>query len=117
MAHKAFETVVSIGASRIYIAPGITNALFIDARGTENSLQLKYYDGGSMVVIGCTYGNVGHTFQGATLNGAALASLYAGDAFYLMGNSEALSINGPTRFYIGAINATVTGYLIRGTNE
>lgn len=116
MAHKSFETVNNIRSKYFEVSPGVTNALFVDTVGTENNILLRYFSGGTMLIIGSTAGTVGHTFQGATFSAAQLATLFAGNDFYIMG-ADAISIMGPARFYVAAIGATSTGCLIRGLNE
>lgn len=92
-------------ASQKVVAPGATNAVFIDCVNRQGSVLVKILSGGGTLEI---HG----TPTGSTLAGASLAPLIG--TGYLLGGSEVLSVDGPARFYLMATGATMIACLLKG---
>jgi hypothetical protein len=90
--------------SKITIPVGATAALCIGSTGGQMANILKYFSGGSLEIINCP--------PGATLTGAQLIA--AQGTGYLFGSNEAVSWDGPARFYLMATGATVIAYGLGG---
>lgn len=89
----------------IIVPPGATLAVLREGAAGQAATLLKWYSGGSISIIGCTVGS--------TLTAAELVS--AGNSGgYILGTAEALSVDGPTRFYLMATGTTATVMQIRG---
>jgi hypothetical protein len=106
MATSSSDSVCTLGVTRMAIAPGSTQALFIDINATENNFLFKYQSGGTLEILGAT-GPLG-----STLTVAQLAT--ANQTGYLVGTSEVLSIGGACRFYLSATGATTLVHMLRG---
>lgn len=87
------------------VPPGATLALLVEGVQGQGAQLLKYGSGGSCQIIGVTLGT--------TMTAAQLVS--AGNSGgYLMGTSEAVSIDGAARYYLMATGSTATIMQIRG---
>src|ERR1700731_232468 len=106
MSTSSSDSITTLGATRIIIAPGSTQALFMDMNALENNYLIKYYSGGTLEIFGAT------GQMGSTLTAAQLAT--ANQTGYLVGTSEILSIGGPARFYLSATSATTIVHMLRG---
>lgn len=108
--HQSYEAVYSLDTTPIFVPPGVTNAVLVAASPTQNSANIKYGTGGTILLFGCTFGT--------TMAPGAFASLLTAGNYYLMGTSESLSLNGPTYFYVAqsTVAATVAVYAIKGKN-
>lgn len=107
MATSSFDSVFGVTTGQFVVPVGLTNALFINAASIPgcNSTQLKYNDGGTLLLVGCP--------AGATLTAVQLSTASG----YLVGTSEVLSINGPVRAYLAATGATTRVSFIFGQVE
>lgn len=92
-----------------YVATGITNAVQITQEPEQLSLLMKFRAGGSLLVIGCTFG--------MSLDGASLVGAYSGMLYYPMDLSEVLSLDGPAVFYLAALGSTATISFIRAKSS
>lgn len=106
MSTSSSDSVHTLGVTRITIAPGSTQAVFIDINALENNFLFKYQSGGTLEILGAT-GSLG-----STLTAGQLAT--ANQTGYLMGTTEVLSIGGPCRFYLSATSATTLVHMLRG---
>lgn len=89
----------------IVVPAGATNAVLIQGVPGQRATLLKYFSGGTLMIIGCTVGS--------TLTAAELAA--AGSSLgYVFGSTEAVSIDGPTRFYLMSLGATSIVMQIKG---
>lgn len=100
--HGVLTDTVSVGVSG-------ADALFLQGNGGQCAWNIKYITGGSLLMIGW--------YTGATLAGATLDAQRAAGHYYLFGTSEALALDGPTRFYLLATGATVTFSYIRAYSQ
>ena len=100
------EPIFGAVTSQVVVAPGATNAFFIENIPLQGALLLKYFSGGTLEVHGTNRTN------GSTMPGASLAPLIG--TGYILGTSEVLSLAGPTRIYLMATGATAVACLIKG---
>lgn len=107
MSTSSYDSIFGIGSTRIIIAPGATNAVYLSPLAGQNTTLLKYFQGGTLQLIGVPYG--------VTLTGAELVS--AVNNHYLVGNNEILSFDGPITCYLQAMAATTTVMMIRGKTQ
>lgn len=96
--------IFGLGTTQIVVAPGATNARWIDFGERVTSLQVKYFSGGTLEIVGSP--------AGGTMPGASLAGLPGTQ--YIMGTSEVQSIDGPCRFYLMATGSTTIACLMAG---
>lgn len=96
--------IFGLGTTQVVIAPGGTNAKWIDFGGYITAVQVKYFSGGTLEIVGSP--------TGATLPGASLAGLPGTQ--YIMGTTEVQSIDGPCRFYLMASGSTAIACLMVG---
>jgi hypothetical protein len=111
----------SLNTTRTFIGVGATLALFVDVQPGQIATTVKYMNGGTLEILPPTLGmsfvpgvstvNQGIFLGGSTQSLAMLAALSG--TGYLMGSSEVLSFNGPTRFYLSALGATTLVCVIR----
>ena len=108
------DEIFTIVPSRVTIAPGATNAYFLDVFPGEKNLTIKYLSGGTLEILPCTLGvslPVGNTqygsgyFTAGTTQTAAMLISLSGSG-YLMGNTEVLTFDGSPRCYLSALGAT-----------
>lgn len=116
------DDIFSVAPSRLVIAPGATNALFVATTPGEKALLLKYYTGGTLEILQCSAGasylQSGTTFinwntyqnptawVGSTQTAAMLIALSG--TGYLMGTSESLTFDGPTQLYLNNLSTGTT---------
>lgn len=98
------DSIFGLVPSQIVVAPGATNAQFVDITSRQGAINLKYFAGGTL--------EIHHAINGSTMAGASLAPLIG--TGYIMGTSEILSIDGPARFYLMATGTTATAMLLKG---
>ena len=96
--------IFGLGTTQVVIAPGETNARWIDFGSLVTSVQVKYFSGGTLEIIGSP--------AGGTMPGASLAGLPGTQ--YIMGTTEVQSFDGPVRFYLMASGSTAIACLISG---
>lgn len=96
-----------LGTTQVIIAPGATNAAWVDFGSLTSSVQVKYFSGGTLEIVGSP--------RGGTMPGASLAGLPGTQ--YIMGTSEVQSFDGPVRFYLMASGATTIACLMAGLNS
>lgn len=92
---------------RATIAPGATLALFMSPIAGQAAWTVKYLSGGTLEILGATLPSAG-----ATISAADLVALSG--TGYLMGTTEALSLDGPASFYLSALSATTMVTFLRG---
>lgn len=96
--------IFGLGITQVIIVAGGTNARWIDFGACVTSVQIKYFSGGTLEIVGSP--------AGGTMPGASLAGLPGTQ--YIMGTSEVQSIDGPCRFYLMASGATTIACLMAG---
>jgi hypothetical protein len=94
----------SIKTEQITIAPGATLAHFYEPIAGQINSLIKYLSGGTLQICGVTLG--------MTMTAAQLVS--ADGQGYLMGATEALSLEGPAPCYLMALSATTMVTVVRG---
>lgn len=100
------DAICGVGVTQVIVAPGATNAVFIGNVVRQTSTLVKYFTGGTLEM------HSANPLTGSTLSGPSLAPLIG--TGYIFGTAEALTFDGPTRFYLMATGATATAMLIRG---
>jgi len=101
------DKVFGLETGRFAVPLGATNAILVEGVAGQNAIQLKYLSGGTLEVVGVSYG--------VTLTAVQLAARTGTD--YLVGSSEIWSIDGPCRFYLSATGATAVVCFMRGKSE
>lgn len=92
-----------------YIPTGITTAVLMQPVAGEASSAIKYYSGGSLLVMQAPVGT--------TSPGASLVAGYSNLLYYVAATSEAINWDGPCRYYLAAVGATVVVMEIRALSE
>ena len=93
--------------STLTIPLGITLPVLMEAKQLQTSGALEYLSGGTLWILGITYGQ--------TLAADAAATVFAGGTFiYNVQSGRAINIDGAPRFYLAATGATVVCQLLRG---
>lgn len=101
--------------STVVIPVGITLAVYVDIEPGQKSLLI--HTGGTIAVLGVTYGKFGATYMtGSTLTAAALNTAYTSGNYALLDPSKT-NIVGAPRLYIGSVGATCTVFLFKGVNR
>lgn len=105
------DGVFGLDTARIVVPVGATVAVLLDAsiNPGANSVMLKYFSGGTLEIIGVTGA------PGATYTPLQLAN-FSGTQ-YIVGTSEVLSIDGPTRCYLSSTGATTVVMAMRGKTQ
>ncbi len=98
------DNIFGLGTTQIAIPAGATLAKWIDCGEKVTSIQIKYFSGGTLEIVGSPLGG--------TMPGASLAGLPGTQ--YIMGTSEVQSIDGPCRFYLMASGSTAVACLMYG---
>lgn len=99
------DKIFGLYPQQVFVPPGATNAVLVQPVAGEQAVIIKYFTGGSCSLIQAP--------PGATLTGPELVS-YGNTGGYLLGTTEAVSIDGPARYYLMAIGATATIMLLKG---
>lgn len=81
----------AVGATQIIIGPSAT--ITVAASEKQSKWLFKKFSGGSLAVV----------------NGASQVA----SSGYMLGNSEAISFEGPAKFYLAASGATVTVHFMQ----
>lgn len=97
--------IFSLGTTACNIAPGASLAQWVDFGAYATSVQVKYFTGGSLEIIGAPFG---------VTNQGGFSNVLSGNLGYVMGTAEVQSIDGPCRFYLRATGATVTALMMVG---
>lgn len=100
------EAIYGLVTSQVVVAPGATNAVYVDQIPRQGSGLVKYFSGGTLEIHGA------NPLTGMTLSGASLVPLQG--TGYVFGTAEALTLDGPARFYLMATGATAVAHLLRG---
>lgn len=108
MSTSSNDGVYGLGTTAITVGLGATLAVYVSEIAGENSILIKYGAGGTLWLIGTGA-------SGATLALTDLAANFG--SHYLVGTSEALSFDGPCRFYLAAVGATTTVYKMIGKTQ
>ncbi len=98
------ESILGLITSQVAIPAGATLAVFVENSPNQGALLLKYFSGGTLEIHG--------TGNGSTMPGASLAPLIG--TGYILGTSEVVALNGPTRFYLMATGSTAVACLMKG---
>ena len=85
------------------LAVGMSSPLLIVENSGQVSGTIKYFSGGSLEIVGVTFGV---TYTGTSLQIAGTG--------YLFGTSEAFNYSGPARFYLCSTGATAVAYQLLG---
>lgn len=101
------NNVYGIGATRVIIPPGATRAFLMQPVAGELTSTIKYFEGGSLEIIGATLG--------VSFTPSFLVSLLGKG--YLVSTNEAVNINGPARYYMMATGATSIAYILKGLSQ
>jgi hypothetical protein len=107
MVTSSFDSVYSLASTQIIVPVGATLAVLVTSIAGQNALMLKQYGGGTLEIIGMP--------DGSTLTAASLAT--ASGNHYIMGASEVLSFDGPTRIYLSSTGATSVVMSLRGKSQ
>lgn len=102
MSTSSSDNIVGVEASRVTAGDGASFTAFVDLTAKQNSLLLKA--GSTLLIFG--------TINGSTMAGSTIVAGYS-NAF-ILGANETMSLDGPTRFYTGALGATAIAYLLKG---
>ena len=102
------DKIFGLYPQQIIVPPGATNAVLIQNVAGEVGMIIKYFSGGSCQIINAP--------PGATLTGPQLVS-YGNTGGYLLGTTEAVSVDGPARFYLQAYGATTIIMLLKGLSS
>lgn len=104
------DSLFGVGVTQILVAPGATNAQYIDMGARVSSLLIKYVSGGTL--------EIQPAMLGSTMPGASLAGLIGTGYIFGAGATgfagEALSFDGPTKMYLMATGSTALAYLLAG---
>ena len=99
--------IFGLAGGRLHIPVGATLATLMEPIAGQISWVVKYLSGGTLEILGATLPTAGSTLSAGDL------STLSGTG-YLMGTSEALSIDGPARFYLSSTSATTVITVLRG---
>lgn len=116
MSTSSADSIFGFGSTRVVVPVGATVATLITPIAGQNSMQLKYYGGGTLQIIGLqnmTLGQFGNV--GSTLTAQQLADAVGNH--YLMDTTEKLSIDGPATFYLQALGATTIVMMLIGKTQ
>ena len=102
MSTSSSDSVTGLLAQRVTAGDGASFTQFVDVTAKQNSLLLK---GGSTLLV---FGSL----NGSTMAGATIVAGFS--TSFIVGAGESVSIDGPCRFYVGALGATSIGYLLKG---
>lgn len=116
MSTTSSDSIVDLLTSRVNIAPGSTQAFFLDVIPGQVTTTVKYISGGTLEIIGCTTNaGINDPSKIAVSTTFSVADLGAlNGTGYLMGTTEILSVDGPIRVYLSSTGATTTVCLIKG---
>lgn len=90
------NAVFGVTTGQFTLTSGVTNALLVDG-GTVpgcNSVYLEYFAGGTVQILGVTYG--------ATLTGAQLVAAGVTLTGFVLPTGRGIAMDGPARFYLAA---------------
>lgn len=109
MSTSSYDAIFGLGATRVIIPPGSTQAILIDVGQVPggNSVLFKYFSGSTLEIFGATLGT--------TLPLLTLAAM--NQTGYIMNTTEILSFDGPTRFYASATGGTTVAHMIYGKSQ
>ncbi len=91
---------------------GVSLAVFIADPANVVGSFVKYVSGGSLFLLRCT-GDVNGVASGSTVSAASLVAAYNAGEYYNF-DANALSLNGPCRYYLAAVGATAICQIVRG---
>jgi hypothetical protein len=107
------DNIFGIGTTQVVIAPGGSFAQYINMGPRVTSLLVKYASGGTLEIQAAYLGT---TMLGASLTAAAgTGYIFAGATTGQFG--EALSLDGPARFYLIAGGSTTTAMILAGITQ
>lgn len=98
------DDIFGVNPFRIFVPVGATAAYFMDSVAGEKAITIKYVSGGTLEIL--------EAVNGTTMSGTTL--LAVSGTGYLMGNSEVITFDGPTRMYLSCLGATTLLMSIRG---
>lgn len=105
MTTTSFDSIWSLGASRIIVPVGPTLAVFMKPVQDQQGWVINFLSGSCEILsTGIGSSNLGLNF-GTTLSGGSLAA-YSGSGYPLLNNDPPLQINGPAMFYLSSLGAT-----------
>ena len=115
------DDLYSVLPTRFFVGVGATVAVFLDNFPGQKSLTVKYMNGGTLEILPASVGasfvqgtsTIGTPFSAGSTQSLAMLAALSGTG-YLMGTSEVLTFDGPTRMYLSATSATTTVCIIRG---
>lgn len=88
----------------VAVPPGGSLAIYVEGLERQTSVLVKYFSGGTL--------EIHQALLGTTMAGASLNALQG--TGYIFGTSEAVSVDGPARFYLMATGSTAVAKLLRG---
>jgi hypothetical protein len=122
MATTSFDSVFTLGATRIQVPVGATLALYCKPQEGQLGWQLKYLSGGTCEILPTGIGSSGFNLSFATTLSAASLAAFSGGGYLLgaVGSTgpgfESLNISGPAAFYLSSTGATaiIAALLLKG---
>jgi len=116
MTTTSYDSIFSLGATRIIVPVGATVAVFMQPFTGQISALLKMFSGGTCEILppGLTQTAIG-VFQGTTMNGATLAAISGSG--YCFTSNEVMAINGPANFYLSSTGATSIIHAVFGKGQ
>jgi len=116
MATTSFDSVWSLGATRVIVPIGATLAVFMQPQAGQVSTLLKMFSGGTCEILGPAFTQVAfNIFLGTTMAGGTLAALSGSG--YCLSTNETLSLSGPAYYYLSSTGATSVLHAIFGKAE
>lgn len=106
------DQIFGITTSILTVPPGATNAVLITPGPYVTATLIKYASGGSVSIFGNPFQVSGVS---SVITGTSLVTGFSGS--YLLGASEALSIDGPAQFYVAATGTTALISVLQGLTQ
>jgi hypothetical protein len=96
--------IFGIDTTQVTVGPGATLAQFIDITARQTNIVVKYFSGSTLILQ--------PALNGSTMAGASLVAGYS--VGYILGVNEAVTMDGPVRFYLSAQGATGVAMILKG---
>lgn len=105
MATTSFDSIWSVGATRVIVPVGPTLAVFMKPQADQQGWVLNFLSGSAEILsTGIGSSNLNLNF-GTTLAGGSLVA-YSGSGYPLSSSNPPLEIRGPAMFYLSSLGAT-----------
>jgi hypothetical protein len=111
MSTTSFDSVFTVGATRLQVPVGATLALFCQPVQGQLGWYLKYISGGTCEILSTAVGFTNGTYYGTTQPAGTLA-IMSGNGYLLGGIGitgaifETVKLMGPAQFYLSSTGAT-----------